>query len=340
MAQKQQQTQGNLPTKRRESFVQWARQNQQAIISAGAAFIDQTARERMLKKNLEYILSQDFKKAWNTEEGVLSIQAGLEESLYYAATMPETGCLVPFGDVVEFVPSVHVFKSALTTGEKAPCTNVIIECIHENDQYEIFSESGNFSYQIKKIGFPRGEIIGVVVVAIKKDGSQIGNAFDVNKLMEKAAAHSTAYKYYLADMAALAKAKSEKKDYIMKWEKKYYEKDIVSPYVGADRPQMLMKLAGKSFLYPLFKEQMLNAVISETEQSKAQPSSSPIDIIQNSIEPIKTAIENKKAEPIQDAEFTIEDDTPPQATQKEKDLIKSMQSPPPDKAKKKGLFND
>ncbi|MCK9303665.1 MAG: hypothetical protein M0P35_10820, partial [Bacteroidales bacterium] len=194
MAQKttdQKQTK-NLPAKFRESFQLWVKQNEHEIISSGAAFIDQTARQRMLKKNIEYILSQNFKKAWNTEEGLLSIQAGLEESLYYGATMPETGCLVPYGEVVEFIPSVHVFKSALTTGQKAPCKDVVIECIHENDQYEIFSESGNFSYEIKKIGFPRGEVIGVVVVAVKKDGSQIGNAFDVAQLMEKATKHSTA----------------------------------------------------------------------------------------------------------------------------------------------------
>ena len=274
----------NTPATRRSGFVEYIAAHEVEIIEQGARFIDKPALKRMLKKNAEYIVSADLRKAWETEEGVASIQRALEESIFYGATLPETGSIIPYGGVVDFVPGLQAFTAGLTSGKNAPCKTIRIDCICENDKYDIGVKDGNFYCDIK-IGIPRGECIGVVVAAEKTDGVIIGDVYDTNRLMEKAERHSTAYKYYLRDMQMMRKAQSEGKNYIEKSGNKFYEKDIVSPYVGADRHEMLKKLAGKSFLYPLFKENMVSQVFAErsTEQNDRQPQTparrEPLDVI-------------------------------------------------------------
>lgn len=254
-------------TQTKKQFYELVITKQDEILNQAASFINISARERMMKKNVDYILKADFKNAWNTEEGVDSIKEALKESLFYGATVPETGSFVPFGSehtIVEFIPSVHCFKSALTTGENAPYTDIAIECIYENDRYSATGKDGQFSYEIKQ-SLPRGQVIGVVVAITKKDGSCIGELYDLERLMQKAEKHSRSYQYYLQDMKDLQKAKAAGKDHITKWNKPIYESQINNPYDGPDLPEMLKKLAGKSFLYPIFKDKMINSVHEENE---------------------------------------------------------------------------
>ena len=298
----------NLPTTQRHTtFIEWVKSNQDKMVYA--SFVRPEARERMLKKNLEYILSADLKEAWNTPEGIESIQKALEESIYYAATMPETGSIIPFKNTVEFCPAVECFRSALTTGEKAPCTNIVIECIYSNDKFEFRrdKETQNVIYSNSQM-LPRGEIIGVAIQVFYKSGMIDGALYDIKSLLEKAAEHSASYKYYLNDMAALAKAQSEGKDYIIKWEKKVFAKDISSPYEGADREKMFIKLAGKSFLKPIFKQHMINCVIDENENDSAKDApQTPLQIVNRSIENVKddlaTTRKQIEAPNVQDAEI-------------------------------------
>lgn len=329
----------NLPTSQRHTtFIEWAQQNKDKMVYA--SFVRPEARERMLKKNLEYILSADLKEAWNTPEGIESIQKALEESIYYAATMPETGSIIPFKNTVEFCPAVECFRSALTTGEKAPCTNIVIECIYSNDKYEFRrdKETQNVIYSNSQM-LPRGEIIGVAVQVFYKNGSVDGALYDIKSLLEKAAEHSASYKYYLNDMAALAKAQSEGKDHITKWEKKYYAKDITSPYEGADREKMFIKLAGKSFLKPIFKQHMINCVIDENEADTKDDgkSATPLQIVNRSIENIKDDLSNsEKKKPVaQITDAEIVDDAPPKKAAKEPAKLPAQKS-----TKRSDLFAD
>jgi hypothetical protein len=274
---------GQVALTKKENFLPWINQHETEFINHGAAYLDRPALRRLIKKNTDYIMKADLKNAWNTPEGVQSIAAALSEAVSLGAVFPETGSLVPFKDVVEFIPSVHVYKSALTTGQNPICKNIVIDCIYENDIYEAGTVNGQFHYELKKVSLPRGDVIGVVVIAEKSDGKTIGDIYDIDRLMKKAEQHSTSYKYYLKDMRDLLKAQSEGKNYIDKWGKKYYAEDITNPYVNADRPEMLKKVAGKSFLTPLFKEKMINAAVGEMEEPDAPKRKKPLEVVERSI---------------------------------------------------------
>lgn len=319
------------------TFIEWVKSNQDKMVYA--SFVRPEARERMLKKNLEYILSADLKEAWNTPEGIESIQKALEESIYYAATMPETGSIIPFKNTVEFCPAVECFQSALTTGEKAPCKSIKIECVYKNDQVSAKSENGTFEYSLV-MRLPRTEIDGVIVQVINKDGTSTGKYFDKNEILAKAAEHSASYKYYLNDMAALAKAQSEGKDYIIKWEKKVYAKDITSPYEGADREKMFIKLAGKSFLKPIFKQHMINCVIDENENDSAKEApQTPLQIVNRSIENVKDdlADTSNKKQPAQITDAEIIDESHVAPARQKANVQKTAQKP---MSKRSDLFAD
>lgn len=253
--------------KTREDLISEIKSNALSLAEMAPRFVDKIATMRMINKNLEYILSANLKDVWSTPDGVASIWDAYRNALEIAATLPEMGSIVPYGKTVEFIPDISAFEFALTTGKTAPFSSIIITAIYEKDQYEITSKDGSFHFELKKIGFPRGDIIGVVVQAVDTETGQIiGEAYDVQRLMEKAERHSVSYKYFLADIAALKKAKAEGKDYIEKkpgW--KLYEKDIQNPYVGPDRPEMLRKLAGKSFFGKFMKTRNARAIGEEWE---------------------------------------------------------------------------
>lgn len=294
-----------LPDK--DTFIIWTESNLPALQSEySAKFIDKPETIRMIRKNARYIQNADFKKVWETPEGKESIVAAFEESLYMAATLPEMGSIVPFGKTVEFIPAVSAFEFALTSGKSAPFCEIQIHCIYDKDIYEISSTNGNFNFELKKVGFPRGEIIGVVVQAKTTNGKIIGEAYDEARLMKKAEQHSVSYKYYLQDMHALKKAQSEGKDHIIKWEKKIYEHDITNPYANADKPEMLKKLAGKSFLWPYMKIRNAGAMVSEWKESDTTQGDN--NISEKQAEKIIVESINAVKQDIKDADFVIEDE--------------------------------
>jgi hypothetical protein len=304
----------NLPVpKSQTDFLQWVTKNETALIAGSAQFIDKPATTRMIQKNARYIAQADLKNAWNSPEGKQSIVDAMSEALYFGATMPEMGCVVPFGKtdtIVEFIPAVSAFQFALTSGKSAPFSEIHINPIYQNDQYEISRKDGAFHFEIKKMGIPRGDIIGIVVQAFDIESEKmIGEAYDEERLMKKAEQHSISYRYYLQDMALLKQAQAEGKDYIEKkqgW--KIYEKDITNPYANADKPEMLKKLAGKSFLYPFMKVRNAKAIVDEWRKDDKTDLSTPEKILDNSLAAVK--------QDIQDAEFSIDDE--PENIQPEK----------------------
>jgi len=283
-------------------LVKWSNDNMQVLSERSAQFIDLPAVQRMIKKNTRYAMTADFKKAWNSQEGQESIINALQESFEIGATLPEMGCIVPFGAVVELIPALPAYEHALTTGKNPPYRNIRINCLHENDLYSGPSlKNGVFEFEITKMGFPRGEIIAVIVQAFDiSAGNDVGDAYDTQTLMAKAEKHSAGYKYYLNDMSALRKAQSEGKDYIIKWDKKFYEKDIESPYVGADRKKMLEKLAGKSFFAKDMKVRNARAMETERKENEGATQKEIVEIIlDDSVSAVKEDIKDAEFEPVE-----------------------------------------
>jgi hypothetical protein len=237
----------------------------------------------MVKKNVRYVQSLTgtaYDRTWKTKEGQDSWVNAMEDALILGATLPDMGCIVPFGDVVEFIPDVEAYRFAVTTGSSAPFESLEIEPIYEKDQYKIGRKEGNFSIEFTSITANRGEVIAIAVYGKHKaTGRVIGEVYPVDRLIEKARAHSISYRQYLQDVAAFEAAKIEGKvksyegrEYIERkipkkdgttWDKRVYKDEMHNPYEGADRPEMLRKLAGKSFLAPYIKTRNSTAAINE-----------------------------------------------------------------------------
>jgi hypothetical protein len=280
-------------------IVKWGNANIPALIQQSAQFIDKPATQRMIEKNLRYVSGLSggsWDKIWSTKEGQDSISYALSESLYHAAVLPDMGSIVPFGTIAEFVPSIECYKFALETGKNAPFKDIQIDLIHENDQTENSQEDGNFLIKIKR-GIPRGEILAVVVSAIRIDtGNRIGDIYDVDRLLKKAEHHSPSYKNFLIDRDAFKrmevegklKADADGRKYYEKvipkkdggtWTKKIYEGDITNPYDGPDRPEMLRKAAGKSFFRPYMKTRNASAMADEWQSDPIETREQAADTV-------------------------------------------------------------
>ena len=291
-----------LKTKKKNDIPAWVQNNLNVILQQSAQFIDKPATRRLIDKNIKYLMSADFKDAWNNQEGIQSVIDAFMEAMYMGASLPEMGAIVPFGKIntiVEFIPAVSAFEFALTSGENPPFKNISIDCIYEKDNYEIESEDGQYKFKLKP-ALPRGEVIGVVVQAFDIERNcMIGELYDAERLLDKAMRHSRSYQYYLNDLQLLREAQAEKKNYIMKGDKKIYENDIKNPYDGSDRPEMLKKVAGKSFFRPYMKIRNARAVASEWGNDFEQKSYD-----KTIIDTLDVSINNMK---IEDAEFSVND---------------------------------
>jgi len=308
-----------------------------AQISAPFVRSDRPAFGMMIKKNVRYAQSltgQSYDKTWTTPEGQASWVSAMEDALMLGATLPDMGCIVPFGSVVEFIPDVEAYRFAVTTGSSSPFETLEIEPIYAKDIYHVGRKDGDFSITFDSILASRGDVIAIAVYGKHKaTGRTIGEVYPTERLIEKARAHSISYRSYLQDVAAFESAKmegrvetEEGREYIWRavkskagdkyaaqdaalfqaaekdgklkkdaggeytektipgkdgradWKKKLYRSDIenpgtekrkvyrdelINPYDGADRPEMLRKLAGKSFLAPYIKTRNSTAAINE-----------------------------------------------------------------------------
>jgi hypothetical protein len=271
----------------KNNLMQWSQANMPALMNQSAQFIDKPETRRMIESNIRYITNLKGKawdKIWSTPEGQESISHALSEANYYAATLGKMGDLVPFGSTCEFIASVECFKFALETGKNAPFKDINILLVHEHDtDRDAGIENGNFYIKFKH-GFPRGEVIAVAVYGTRTDtGNVVGEVYDVDRLMSKAEAHSAAYRGYLVDKQDFARMRSEGKlktdstgrEYMIKkinkrdggvWDKKIYEYELINPYDGADRPEMLRKSAGKTFFRPYMKTRNAAAMADEWQE--------------------------------------------------------------------------
>jgi len=265
-----------------------AKTGELATITAPFMRSDRTAFSLMVKKNTRYVMSQDsaqWKEAWSTPEGQESIVAAMEEAFMLGATLPDMGCIIPFGGIVEFIPAVEAYSFAATTGGNSPFIDLNIESVYKNDIVNVSRTAGEFAIDFKKIGVPRGEIIAVAVYGkLRSTGKVVGELYEAARLLEKATTHSASYRAYMADLAAFEEArisgglkKEGGREYTEKtmfkkggngtWVKKIYREDITNPYDGADRPEMLRKVAGKSFLQPFMRVRNSAAAMDELAES-------------------------------------------------------------------------
>jgi len=298
--------------KNKNEFVLMCRQKADEYMNSAPQWIDKPYTEKIYKKNIKYILNADFKDAWNTTEGQESIVDAFEKATSICATLGEMGDIVPFGKTVEYIPNMVAFNFVLTEGANAPFKRIAIDVIHENDIFDLRSDKdGNFILEFKKIGFPRGEIVGVVVRGwFSSDGVCIGRAYDKKLLLEKAEKYSKTHQYYLKDLAELRKARAEGRDYIEKefegpngkYKRKFYESDIISPYVGADAGEMLSKLAGKSFFSLYFRTRDARNMKSEWQNEPEEKEQTPEELLK----PMIDVSDIPQKEKIKDAEIIPE----------------------------------
>ncbi len=236
------------------------------------------ALERLMYNNVRYVENANLGKVWDSEEGKDSIIHQTEEAMIMGIELGKMGDLVPYGSVCQLIPSVEAYKFVLTNGNNSPFVDLGIECIHENDQVTSGVKGKSFFFDLSK-GIPRGEIIGVIVWAERRDGKTIGDFYDADRLMDKAEAHSISYQRYKQDLMAFESMKAEGKiniengrEYFMKqmfkkgggtWDKKIFRDELRNPYDGPDKPEMLRKSAGKSFLAPYMKVRNSEAAMQE-----------------------------------------------------------------------------
>ncbi|PKL40812.1 MAG: hypothetical protein CVV44_04175 [Spirochaetae bacterium HGW-Spirochaetae-1] len=189
----------------------WASAHMGELVKASAAFIEKPATERMIAKNINYAARTLPAKVWESEEGRNSAIEALKESFYYGATMPDMGSLITFGAAdVEFVPAIEAFDFALTTGKNAPFEWIAIEPVHKNDKRQVFRKDGNFHADFEYIPNDRGPVEAIVVYGYEQKRKRIvGELYEKARLLEKAEAHSSSYRYYLQDMALVNYARSE-----------------------------------------------------------------------------------------------------------------------------------
>ena len=270
-----------------------------ATITAPFMRKDKPAFSLMVKKNTRYVMTQDSKQwadVWATREGQESVIAAMEEAFMLGATLPDMGCIVPFGGIVEFIPGVEAYSFAATTGGNSPFVDLNIESVYKNDIVDVSRTNGEFRIDFKKIGVPRGEIIAVAVYGtLRATGKVVGEVYEASRLLEKATTHSPSYRAYMADLAAFEEArisgslkKEGGREYTEKtmfkkgggtWVKKIFREDITNPYDGPDRPEMLRKVAGKSFLQPYMRVRNSTAAMDELSTGDGQEPADDLDAV-------------------------------------------------------------
>ncbi len=268
----------------------YIKQHSTELVALVSPVVDsKPAMKRLIDRNTRYIMkSKNLVKSWGTEAGQESIIKGYEDALCMGAELGKMGDLVPYGEVVEFIPSVEAFEFALTNGSSSPFEWIKIEPIYDNDTIKSGRKDMSFFLDFEEIGSPRGKVKQIAVYGKhRKTGLVEGEIYDASRLIEKAATHSTSYKSYLQDKRSFEVLRSEGKtkamngrEYFEKeihkknggtWTKKIFIDELTNPYEGADQPEMLRKSAGKSFLGRYSKVRNSEAAINELKEQKDDP---------------------------------------------------------------------
>jgi len=269
-------------TVNRDGFLQYVNNNIRAFANRAFANMSKSAVERLLTANANYITCEkSLEPLWSTEEGRQSLLDCFNEALSMAAELPALGYIIAFGGTAMFIPRVEAYSNILTNGVNAPFKWVSIEAVHERDKVKCTKVNGEFSLTFENIDmFNRGDVVSVAVYGYSnKHGKVIGDVYEARRLLEKGTASSSAYKQYKTMLDKWVKAESEgrvfsdnKGEYFndvrykkdgSTYEKKVYKAEIVNPYDGPHKEEMLKKVAGKSYLGPFLKERLGHNVVEE-----------------------------------------------------------------------------
>lgn len=332
-----------------------------AQIAAPFVRAERSAFARMVKQNVRYVMGlkgEAWNRVWATPEGIGSIIEAMEDAFSLGATLPDMGCFVPYNGIAEFIPSVEAYEFALTTGQNAPFKWIHIDPIFSNDIVEIARVNGAFSLTFQSIRPQRGELIAVAVSghSVQHD-HVIGEVYEVPRLIEKAAAHSASYRYYLQDKAAFEQARTEGKilkengrEYFSKtmykkggetWEKKIFADEITNPYDGPDRPEMLRKGAGKSFLGKYIRVRNSQAAIDEIRNGTDGTERTIGDELDKAMDEAFAQFEDVTPEPAESTEQTEhKPDPPPPKDAQEKAAPEKPATPPKKEPAKKPVPQD
>jgi hypothetical protein len=190
------------------------------------------------------------------------------------------GNLVPYKTFCLFIPAIECYNFALTSGNNPPLKKLRILEICENDIAKKGYKDDNYYCEINE-GSPRGQVTQIVVIAKLYNDEIIGKSYDADRLLQKAREHSQSYRSFLKEYDIFEHKRVEGKlltdpdsgkEYYIKeiekkdktiWKKQIFREDATNPYDGADRIEMLCKMAGKSFARPLMKIRNAGAMAEE-----------------------------------------------------------------------------
>lgn len=176
---------------------------------------DKPALQRLINNNVRYMTrlkGGSWDKVWSSPEGQESIVNCFNEAMELGAQLGKMGDVIPYGTVAGFVPAVEAYEFALTQGRTAPFTQIRIDPIYANDQYECFEdEDENFRFRFTSLLADRGDVTGVVVRATDRNERKIGTIYQKDRLLEKAKIHSPGYRRYLQSLNLWKIAESEGK---------------------------------------------------------------------------------------------------------------------------------
>ena len=267
-------------------FLGWVEKNISELYDYAAQFLDKPKTLFIIRKNAKYIMNSAIDEVWQSEQGRESIVEAFNYANSLGAQMPQMGCILKFKNyqdgktvhVVNFIPDESAYRFALTCGRNPLFESIAWSAIYSNDQYDTGYDQFNNFYFTNKPRIPRGDIIGVAVWGKQKsNGATIGKVFDKKMILAKAAQSSSAYKYYLKDMEDLARARTEKKDYIEKFGKKFTEADITTNYIGANEEEMYVKLAVKSFFNRYVKTINSYSALDEWGEDETPAKNNPVE---------------------------------------------------------------
>ena len=202
-----------LPTNRTQlpAFAA-SRMKELAVVAAPYISNDRPALSRLVQNNVRYLMKQKssaWDAIWKTQEGQESVVFALEEALGFACELGKMGSVVPFGAVAEFIPGVETYEFALTAGSEPSFKWIHIEPICEGDVRNIEITNGRFSCSIKPM-VPPGKLEAIVVYGHNNRlGYVVGQIYGVDRLLEKAEAHSSSYRVYLRQIQAFKHAQTE-----------------------------------------------------------------------------------------------------------------------------------
>ncbi len=205
-----------IKPRNQSEFSKYIKSNEAHLIEIASPVLDNLIHtKRVIYANERYVSkAKQLIDIWKTDEGIESIIYEYEEAMMMGAELGKMGDLVPYPPICKFIESVEALEFALTNGRNAPFEWIKIENKFYGDQVSEGRKDGDFFLDFNSFG-DRMKVEKVYVYGLNKKSKHIeGDVYSAERLLEKAAVHSTPYINYLKIMNAFEYAKSEGKSKI------------------------------------------------------------------------------------------------------------------------------